>query len=66
MEMWSVKMTAAGNPPFVAELAMGKVSYQNTVQLMTFLEDKKKTKGFNSKGTNFSDCRVSQVLCWTM
>ncbi|XP_046652428.1 fatty-acid amide hydrolase 2-like [Daphnia pulicaria] len=24
MEMWSVKMTAAGNPPFVAELAMGK------------------------------------------
>lgn len=25
MEMWSVKMTSAGNPPFVAELAMRKV-----------------------------------------
>lgn len=50
MEMWSVKMTAAGNPPFVAELAMGKVSYQNTVQLMTFLEDKKKLKIFIQKG----------------
>lgn len=26
MEMWSVKMTSAGNPPFVAELAMRKVT----------------------------------------
>ena len=33
MEMWSVKMATGGNPPFVAELAMRKVSYDDSCSL---------------------------------
>ncbi|KAK4023061.1 hypothetical protein OUZ56_008496 [Daphnia magna] len=36
MEMWSVKMTSAGNPPFVAELAMRKGQISLVVEFLKF------------------------------